>query len=390
MTRLLLVLALALGGACPAPVPGPKSETVPFDLVDNRVFVDVMLDGKGPFKIMFDTGAGNVLRPETARALGIHVDDAGTTWGVGEQTVRAGRATIGKVQIGSLVFADQDFRVIPLDDMRNVFGSARFDGIVGYEVLQRYVATIDYERRKLTLTEPSTFHYAGTGTRVPFDAGNGIPRVRGALDGVEGTFAIDTGARSALILFGPFVETNDLRKKYGATAEGITGWGVGGPVRSQLARVGTLTLGKVEVRDLVARLSTQKSGALTRSDTAALVGPDVLKQFTLVVDYSRKELIFETNRSYGTRDAFDRTGMWMGQDDAGFTLLDVTAGGPAAQAGLAPGDSIVAIDGVSVDRLVLPVARLRFKTDPPGTRVRLRIKKGAVEREVTLVLRDLV
>ena len=100
------------------------------------------------------------------------------------------------------------------------------------------------------------------------------------------------GARSALLLFGPFVEKHGLRAKYAPKIEGITGWGIGGPVRSQVARVGRLTLGAVEVRDLVARLSLQRAGVLATGETAALVGPDVLSQFTLVVDYSRRQLVF--------------------------------------------------------------------------------------------------
>jgi C-terminal processing protease CtpA/Prc len=151
-----------------------------------------------------------------------------------------------------------------------------------------------------------------------------------------------------------------------------------------------LTLGPVEVGDLVARLSTQKSGALTREDTAALVGPDVLKQFTLVVDYSRKRLIFEKNGNFGKPDVYDRTGMWMGQNDSGFEVLDVTAGGPAAAAGLAVGDTILSVDGARADRLVLPAVRLRFRTDAPGTRVRMRVLSTGKERDVTLTLRDLV
>jgi hypothetical protein len=392
MVRMLYVLAMvvALGGGPPAASDSSVAATVPFELVDNRIFVEVRIDGKGPFKVIFDTGAGNILRPEVARGLGLAVEDAGTGSGVGEQVVRAGRSTVGRMQLGSIVLVDQRFTILPFDDARHVFGSARFDGVIGYEVLQKYVATIDYERGRLTLTEPSKFEYRGTGAVVPFDDGWRIPRVQGALDGIAGTFAIDTGARSALILFGPFVDRNDLRTKYGAKLEGITGWGIGGPVRSQVVRVRKLTLGPVEVGDLVARLSTQKSGALTREDTAALVGPDVLKQFTLVVDYSRKRLIFEKNGNFGKPDVYDRTGMWMGQNDSGFEVLDVTAGGPAAAAGLAVGDTILSVDGARADRLVLPAVRLRFRTDAPGTRVRMRVLSTGKERDVTLTLRDLV
>jgi C-terminal processing protease CtpA/Prc len=82
--------------------------------------------------------------------------------------------------------------------------------------------------------------------------------------------------------------------------------------------------------------------------------------------------------------------MWMGQDGEGFRVLDVIADGPASRAGLAAGDVVTSVDGVRVDRLLLPDVRMRFRTDPAGTRVRLGLRSGERAREVTLVLRDLV
>lgn len=66
------------------------------------------------------------------------------------------------------------------------------------------------------------------------------------------------------------------------------------------------------------------------------------------------------------------------------------AGGPAAEAGLRVGDAITTVDGRSVRELSLPAVRERFKTDPPGTKVRLGVESKGSRRELTLVLRDLV
>lgn len=406
--------ARAHGGS---PDAGGASTVVPFDLVDNRIFVDVTLDGLGPFRMIFDTGGGNVMRPEVAKRLGLAVASTGAQGGVGEKTVETGSARVGELRLGGVRMADQSFTVLPFDDAKDVFGTAPFDGIVGHEILERYVATIDYERRRLTLTPPEAFAYDGTGTVVPMVDSRWIPIVEGRLDGVAGRFAIDTGARSALVLYGPFVEKNGLRARYAPKVEGITGWGIGGPVRSQVARVGSLELGKVEVRDLVARLSTQRAGILATGSSAALVGPDVLAQFTLVVDYSRRQLVFERNASFGRRDTYDRAGMWLGQEvpaaapgkapceDSGgaskggnvgrasggaFTVLDVIAGGPAAEAGLAVGDRVLSVDGTCASTLLLPAVRARFKSDAPGTRVRLLVDSAKGRHEVVVTLRDLV
>jgi Aspartyl protease/PDZ domain len=367
------------------------SVTVPFDLIDNRIVIDVKLDGKGPFRFIFDSGAVSVISMELARATGLKVEGlTGGGTGVGESTVERGQTKISDTEVASIHLKDEDFGVLSFSDNKYVFGANRIDGIIGYPLFKRFVVRIDYEKRLLTFTEPSQFAYKGRGVAVPIDFDYHLPLVKGELDGVPGIFVIDTGARSALLLYGPFVEQNRLREKYKASIEGVTGWGIGGPVRSQIARVSTLKLGTVEVKNLVARLSLQRSGALTSTDRAALVGPDVLRQFTTIFDYSRHQIIFEKNAEYGKPDSYDRAGMWFGLEGDHFEVIDVMAGGPAAEAGIKTGDKILTVDGKDASTLDLPAVRLRFKNDAPKSRVRLMVEHNGAQREVVVMLRDLV
>ncbi|HEX8921269.1 MAG TPA: aspartyl protease family protein [Pyrinomonadaceae bacterium] len=370
---------------------GKTSTTLPFDLIDNRIVINVKLSGKGPFRFIFDSGAGAVVAPEVVRELGLKIENLQTGGrGVGEQLVERGETTIPAIEVGDIHLPAQEFGVLSFADTKYVFGANRIDGIIGFPLFKRLVVHVDYERKQLTFTQPSQFAYKGKGTIVPIEFDRHLPLVKGELDGVPGIFVIDTGARSALILYGPYVEQNNLRAKYKASFEGITGWGIGGPVRSQIVRIKTLKLGAVVVQNLIARLSLQKSGALTSANRAALVGPDVLKQFTTIFDYSRQRLILERNGQYGKPDSYDRSGMWFGHVDKHFEVIDVIAGGPAAEAGVRVGDQILAIDGRAVEQLDLPSVRLRFKNDSPKKRVRLVVQRDGEKREISLVLRDLV
>jgi hypothetical protein len=372
-------------------VNGKTSISLPFDLVDNRIIINVELNGKGPFRFIFDSGAGAIVSPEVARELGLKIEGTSTGGGVGEKLVERGATNVALVQISDISMTNQDFGVISFADTKYVFGANRIDGIIGYSLFKRLVVRIDYEQKRVTFIEPLRFAYQGSGVIVPLDFDAHLPLVKGELDGVPGIFVIDTGARSSLLLYGPFVEQNNLRTKYKANVEGITGWGIGGPVRSQVVRIGSLKLGAVEVHNLIARLSLQKSGGLTNANRAALVGPDVLRQFTTTFDYSRRQLIFEKNGNYGKPDSYDRVGMWFGQEGDHFEVIDVIAGSPASEAGIKVGDQILAIDGQSAKALDLPTIRLKFKNDPPKKRVRLTLQRdGGERREIVLTLRDLV
>jgi membrane-associated protease RseP (regulator of RpoE activity) len=171
----------------------------------------------------------------------------------------------------------------------------------------------------------------------------------------------------------------------------VTGWGVGGPARGLIVRAGELKLGGVTVRGPVADLSLQKRGAFVDPYVAGNVGAGVLQRFNIVFDYGKQQLIFEPNANFSRPDLYDRSGMWLNLEKGAFKVIDVVAGGPAAQAGLKNGDSILTIDGKNPGDLSLATARLKLKSDPPGTRVRLRVRSGSEpEREVTITLRDLI
>jgi gag-polyprotein putative aspartyl protease/PDZ domain len=391
----LTIWSAASAFAPPTPVVAQdkSSFTLPFELVDNRVFIEVGVNGRGPFHFILDTGAGGVtISDEVASQLGLHVADAGQDRGVGEKAVHAGSTRIAHVQIGELALTDVESDVIDTSDASQVFGTKSLDGIIGLPVFERMVVKHDYVNRVLRFTAPDKFDYSGAGVIVHFDRPRQIPVVAGVLDGVPGSFGVDTGARSSLLLYGPFCTQNKLQEKYGAKLEGVTGWGIGGPVRSLLARAGELRIGDVSVHDLVIRLSTQKAGATTASAIAGLIGPDVLSQFDVTFDYSRNRIIFEKSKNYGRRDSYDRAGIWMGQAEDGkhFTVVDVIAGGPGAAAGVKSGDEILAINGENTANLILPDVRESIRRGAPGDKLTLSLESNGKQRTAVVVLKDLV
>ena len=381
--------------APPAPPPpdfaiaGASSTTIPFELLNNHIYVQVRINGKGPFRVLCDTGGANIVTPELAKELGLATEGALQGRGVGEKSEDVALAKVDTLQIGGATLRNQVFAVFPLASFSKVEGVAS-GGLVGYEIFKRFVVTVDYEGSRLTLTLPEAFHYEGPGTVVPFKFNEHIPQVEGEIDGVAGKFDIDTGSRASLDLLGPFVEKHGLKAKYAPRLEGVTGWGVGGPARAAVGRARVLKLGDVTVPAPVTELTLQQKGAFTDPYVAGNVGAGVLKRFNIVFDYGRQRMIFEKNAGFGKADAFDRAGMWMNESEDGFEVMDVFAGSPAAEAGIEVGDTIVAVDGRPVASVTLPALRQRFRTDPPGTKVTLRVRGGGTDREVALTLRDLV
>jgi carboxyl-terminal processing protease len=82
--------------------------------------------------------------------------------------------------------------------------------------------------------------------------------------------------------------------------------------------------------------------------------------------------------------------MWVNKADSVLEVVDVIEGGPADKAGLAVGEAILSVDGRSARETSLPLLRDRFRSDPPGTSLLLKVRGEQGEREIALVLEDLV
>ena len=382
--------------ACPSHSSSAHEKPVPigkmkFERIDNRIFVPVMINGQGPFHMILDTGANLAVSPEVARRAGLKVESSGETGGVGERTVPVQYTHVGELSFGPVHLENLESAIISTADSSYVFGHVPVDGFFGLEVFQKYVVSHDYLNRELSFYDPEKYSYDGPGEAIAFHRDGNIPVIHASFDGTEAEFGVDTGARSALILYGPFVAANRLMEKYQPKFQGVSGWGIGGPVRSYMIRSHSLRIGHFELHDLIARLSVNKSGVTASSGKAGLIGPDVLKQFIFICDYRRGRLIFEKNQNFGLRDSYDRAGVWLSQQGEAFEVFDVISGGPADLAGLKTGDTVIAVDGTASARLVLTEVRDRWKRAEPGTAVKVRVRTGSGDvRDVRLTLKDLV
>jgi PDZ domain/Aspartyl protease len=371
---------------------GETSTVVPFQLINNHLHVRVSLDGQPPLPMMLDSGGANVVTPETAKRLGLKTEGTFQGQGAGGSAdlalTRVKSARLAGEGEGGIELRDQAFYVLPFTDLADVEGTA-IDGLVGFEVFKRFVVRVDYHHQTLTLTLPEAFTPPAGAVAVPFTFDGRTPQVEGKIDGLPGRFSIDTGSRASLTIHRPFAEKHGLRAKLGAKIEALSGWGVGGGVRSVFARAHLLELGGVKVPAPVTDLVLSEKGAFNDPYLAGNVGGGVLRRFTVTFDYGHQILYFEPDAQAAEPDVWDRAGLWMNRSADGFAVMDVIAGGPADQAGIQVGDTVVEIAGKRTTDLGLAEARQILKA-APGTRVPVKVKAGGQEKEVTLVLRDLV
>jgi len=367
---------------------GAKDTTFPIHLYNNHIYADVSVDGKGPYQFIFDTGGVNVLTPAVAAELGLKSEGQMQGNGAGSGHMDVGMTKVSSLQLGNAVVKDQIFAVMGIDAMNKIEGVG-MPGMVGFETFRRFVTRVDYGRGTLTLIRPDAFDPKDAGTPVPFTFYGNTISAPGSYNGIKGNFTIDTGSRSAIQLDGPFVAKYHLNKSDQAGT--VTGWGIGGPSRSIVARGGTLELGSVPVRGAVVEYSTDTGGAMADASLAGNVGAAVLKRFVVTLDYEHQIMYLKPIAGpIPDLDTWDRAGLWFNQNDEGYTVVDVTKDAPADQAGFKAGDEITAVNGQPATSLKLYEVRQMLRDEAPGTVVTFAVKRGGETKDLAVTLRDLI
>jgi hypothetical protein len=154
MSRYLALLAVVLvSQPIAADEPAAKSITVPFELlITKHIVVQIKINGKGPYRVIFDTGAPvTLINTRTAKESGM----------LGKDTIRSGLSLFGPAaqtkmktfSIGGLQARDVPAIVMDhptIELVSKMLGDVR--GLVGFPFFARYALTIDYQAKKMTFT----------------------------------------------------------------------------------------------------------------------------------------------------------------------------------------------------------------------------------------------
>ncbi|WIG54432.1 MAG: hypothetical protein OJF61_000218 [Rhodanobacteraceae bacterium] len=368
---------------------GATQTTFPFHLYNNHIYADAWVNGHGPLTFIFDTGGQNILVPATAKALGIDVHGAMPGGGVGDKTADYGLAKVATLRIGDVTFRNQVVGVLDfaIDGVEGV----DMQGMAGFELFKRFVTRIDYGKHTITLIEPEHFDPRDAGTPIPFVFNDDDPEVEGSFEGIPAKFDIDTGARDALTLTAPFAAAHDLRATHPKGVEAVEGWGVGGASRGYVTRGKEVAIGTVKIPDVVTSFSTQKKGAFSSAAFQGNVGAGLLKRFVVTFDYPHHTMYLKPlPEPVADLDTYDRSGMWINAAKGGMQVMDVTASGPAAQAGIEAGDVVTEVNGKPAASIPVYELRRMLRDEAPGTVVHFTITRGAQSHKVDVKLRDQV
>ncbi|MGZ3737477.1 MAG: retropepsin-like aspartic protease, partial [Bdellovibrionota bacterium] len=90
---------------------------LPFRLIDNRIFLDTLVNGQGPFQFILDTGSSsNAIDTAAAKALGLPLIDPFPVGGAGPGQQTGYHTKVSSVQMGAIEMATPATVVVPMEN----------------------------------------------------------------------------------------------------------------------------------------------------------------------------------------------------------------------------------------------------------------------------------
>lgn len=342
--------------------PGQTSATVPFDMDDGEIGLNVRLNGK-PARVFLDSGASGIaLSQQTATQLGLKSSGFLEARGYGGST-DLHPVLVNRLEVpGAVELTDVAAIAIDMPDTLNSYFNRPISGFVGYDLLAHFVVRVDFPRKRLTFLRPDVFRSSPQdGKALPLELDNDVPSIQAQFDALPPQrFLIDTGDEAALRLYSPFVAQYGLDKKY---PHGLmtTGGGIGGVSRSRVTRTGSLKVAGITLRGIPTDFSLDAKGGASLVNAGSL-GAALLSRFVVTFDYPHSRVFFAPAPTAAAPFVTKTTGLTLmetkdPQGRAHVVVAEIALRSPAVRSGLNAFDEVLAIDGRRTAHLGLAGAR---------------------------------
>lgn len=265
---------------------------IPLELRHGAALVRGRANGSQLLTFKLDTGFGvTTMHPELAESLDLKRAGKLTINGIAGKE-EADWLSGARFEFGDVTYAPRRVAMMPSDAHRR---RRAHDGILGAGFFRRFVVELDPTERTMTLHDPEQFQYTGKGEIIPLRFRRDTPTVEATInlpgrEPLRARYEIDSGCDGGLCLGHAFVKTNRLDEFPGRN-HASSRTGVGGSVATQESRLPQFQLGDQHLTDVAANFFSV--GSPVDADLAGHIGLGVLRQFKVIFDYSRRQMILE-------------------------------------------------------------------------------------------------
>ena len=167
-----------------------SSHSAPLEIVHDRPYVMVTVNGKGPFRFVIDTGTGGEAFVSADLATELALPQTGEIT-LNDPSGQGGRK-VPMVMLESLQIAGVEFTGVKAAVHNLGSGDGTCQGLLGFALFRNYLLTLDYPNHRMALTSGSLDPDGGKSV-LPLRMSDGIPVVRLAIGTAQVDAQIDSG-----------------------------------------------------------------------------------------------------------------------------------------------------------------------------------------------------
>ena len=334
---------------------GHTKSTLPFKFIHNLVIVQLSINDSDPLNFILDSGVGPLIITDPALVDTLHTENSFLYRirgrGIGPELEAF---VINNIKVSAGKHASGNLTAILLKDdpfQLSFFLGLPIHGIIGSDFFSSFKVNINYTKKKVTFYALDR-SVKKRGDRVPIQIIAGKPYLKIEIAMENGNkdsllLLIDTGAGHAVSL-----DLTDENKKFQPekTIPANLGIGLSGPISGVIGRLNKIGLGNFSFNNIITAFPHYEDSELRTIMTmqSGSIGGELLKRFTLLLDYSRGELYLKKNRSYKAPFEYDMSGIeiYILNDNGKnrFFINRIEKGSPAELVGLKVDDEILFIN----------------------------------------------
>ena len=272
---------------------------VPFETERNLIFVEVKLNGRGPFMMMLDTGTDpSAIDLAAAKELGLELTSTGeNAAGGGTEKKAVYEVKPIDVTVGELHANEVEIAAADLSQIAQALGKP-MHGVLGHSFLDKRIVQIDFPTRRLRFYTKSPAGRAAPGVEratLPFEYAHDSILVKDVMvNGEQVTTLFDTGFNGSFNVMPAAIAQLGLQEAFEkATPKKAIGFS--GAATSREGTVPTVKIGSILV-DSPSVIFWEKGTGHDTTSWGFTIGNGFLKDFVVTLDYPGKLITLERTK----------------------------------------------------------------------------------------------
>lgn len=248
---------------------------------DNRLFISVEINGLATEALLDSGSEMTVIDADFAKKLALNSNGSASARGTGSGTVQVRFAKHVEIKAVDVTLTNRTVVILDLSDISERLVGEKVNMIIGRDLFDsgRFFLDINAQVFKKINTAKTP-----PGSKLILRENKGIKQIPISIEGAKIVYAdFDLGNGSEVSIGHDYAQNNGLLST-GRVLGNKVGGGIGGTVNQQLIKIQRIQIAEQSFSNVIATIDSSEN------QTDANVGGALLRNFTMVIDFSENSI----------------------------------------------------------------------------------------------------